>query len=185
MVDTAGLGALTADRALALAVCAAHGVPAAVAGPAMDAAAADPGRFFARSVAIGDKTVRFANAFACNDVASLALLWPTVSCDRAPVVLLNARRDRPLRTRAFLKFLVAQAPSPLLFVVGDPLAALLARRAGFARDAVRRLRARTSAAALAELAAVAPSGGVIWGVGNYQGLGARLVAQITKHGTSC
>jgi len=184
-VDTAGLDALAADRALALAVCAAHGVPAEIAGAAMDAAAADPGGFFARTVAVGDKTVCFANAFACNDVTSFALLWPTVTCAGAPVVLLNARRDRPLRTRAFLKFLAAQAPSPLLFVVGDPLAAALARRAGFGRNAVRRLRSRTAAAALAELAAAAPTGGVIWGVGNYQGFGARLVAQITERVASC
>ena len=47
-------------------------------------------------------------------------------------------------------------------------------------DAVRRLRARTSAAALAELAARAPYGGVIWGVGNYHGFGARLIAYVTE-----
>src|SRR5215470_369203 len=178
VVDTAGLGALAADRALALAVCAAHGVPAAIAGPAMDSAARDPGGFFARDVAIGGKPLRFANAFACNDVASLALLWPTVDSNARPVVLLNARRDRPLRTRRFLEFLVAREPAPLLFVAGDPLAILLARRAGFKRDAMRRLRSRTAAAALAELAAQASAGATIWGVGNYCGIGARLVVEL-------
>jgi len=179
VVESAGLGARAADRALALAVCTAHGVAAAIAGPAMDAAAADPGRFFERALTVGDKTVRFANAFACNDVASLSLLWPTVETTGTAVVLLNARRDRPLRTRRFLEFLVAQAPCPLLFVVGDPLAVLLARRAGFRRDTIRRLRADTPPAALAELAACAQPGGVIWGVGNYRGFGARLVAHMT------
>jgi hypothetical protein len=33
------------------------------------------------------------------------------------------------------------------------------------------------AAALAELAAAASAGAVIWGVGNYRGIGARLIAQ--------
>jgi gamma-polyglutamate synthase len=178
VVDTAGLDALAANRALALAVCAAHGVPAAIAAPAMDAATADPGSFFTRTLRIGDKTVRFANAFACNDVASLALLWPTIQGSGAPVVIVNARRDRPLRTCRFLEFLAARAPAPLLFVVGDPLAAFLARRAGFPREAVRRLRTRTSAAALAELVALAPANGVIWGVGNYHGFGARLIAHV-------
>ncbi len=107
----------------------------------------------ARSRSSG-KTVRFANAFACNDVDSLELLWPTVATSERPVVLLNARRDRPLRTRRFLAFLAAQVPTPLLFVVGDPLAARLARRAGFGPDAVRRLRARLPDSALRELAAV-------------------------------
>jgi gamma-polyglutamate synthase len=178
VVDTAGLGALAADRALALAVCAAHGVAAAIAGPAMDSAAIDPGGFFARDLAIGGKAVRFANAFACNDVASLALLWGAVYSSGKPVVLLNARRDRPLRTRRFLEFLAAREPAPIVFVAGDPLALLLARSAGFKHDAVRRLRGRTAATALAELAAAASAGAVIWGVGNYRGIGARLIAQL-------
>jgi poly-gamma-glutamate synthase PgsB/CapB len=177
VVDTADLGALAADRALALAVCAAHGVSAAIAGPAMDHATSDPGGFFMRDLAVGGKGVRFANAFACNDVASLALLWRAVEGSSKPVVLLNARRDRPLRTQRFLEFLAAREPAPIVFVAGDPLALLLARRAGFKRQAVRRLRSRTAAAALAELAAAASPGAVIWGVGNYRGIGARLIAQ--------
>jgi hypothetical protein len=40
------------------------------------------------------------------------------------------------------------------------------------------LRSRTAAAALAELAAAASAGAVIWGVGNYRGIGARLIAQL-------
>ena len=178
VVDTAGLGALAADRALALAVCSAHGVPAAIAGEAMDNAASDPGGFFTRDLEVGGKAVRFANAFACNDVASLALLWGAVDGSGSPVVLLNARRDRPLRTRRFLEFLAAREPAPIVFVAGDPLALLLARRAGFKRQAVRRLRSRTAAAALAELAASASAGAVIWGVGNYRGIGARIIAQL-------
>jgi poly-gamma-glutamate synthase PgsB/CapB len=185
VVDTAGLDPLPADRALALAVCAAHGVPAAIAAPAMTAAAADPGGFFERTLSIGEKTVRFANAFACNDVESLALLWATVASAGAPVVLLNARRDRPLRSVRFLEFLAAQAPAAVLFVVGDPLALRLARRAGFKPGAVRALRARTPAAALAELAAPAPPGGVIWGVGNHQGFGAQLVAELAGARATC
>jgi poly-gamma-glutamate synthase PgsB/CapB len=185
VVDTAGLDPLGADRALALAVCAAHGVPAAIAGPAMDAAAADPGNFFEHTLTIDGKAVRFANAFACNDVDSLALLWPTVAGASTPVALLNARRDRPLRTKAFVQFLAAQVPAPTLFIAGDPLAMRLARRAGFMPGAVRWLRGRTPTAALAELAAPAPFGGLIWGVGNYQGLGARLVAELAARSPTC
>jgi poly-gamma-glutamate synthase PgsB/CapB len=185
VVDTVGLDPLAADRALALTVCAAHGVPAAIAAPAMNAAAADPGGFFERTLSIGGKTVRFANAFACNDVDSLALLWATVANAAAPVVLLNARRDRPLRSVRVLEFLAAQAPAAVLFVVGDPLALRFARRAGFRTGAVRALRARTAAAALAELAAPALPGGVIWGVGNYQGFGAQLVAELAGARPTC
>ena len=100
-------------------------------------------------------------------------------------MLLNARRDRPLRTQRFLAFLAAQVPMPLLFIVGDPLAARLALRAGFGPDAVRQLRANLPDSALRELAASAPSGGVIWGVGNYQGFGARLTAELAGRDASC
>jgi gamma-polyglutamate synthase len=186
VVETSGRAPLEANRELALAVCAAHGVPAAIAGPAMAAAAPDPDGFFERVLTIAGKCVRFANAFACNDIASLARLWPTVAAGAgAPVVLLNARRDRPLRTRRFVEFLVAQAPVPLLFVVGDPRALRLARRAGFAPGTVRRLRARAPRQALAELAASAMPGGLIWGVGNYRGFGARLLVALNGPGVPC
>jgi gamma-polyglutamate synthase len=185
IVDTAGLTPIEADRALALAVATAHGVPATVAKPAMDAATPDPGRFSERTLDIEGRPVRFANAFSCNDIDSLKLLWPTVETSERPVVLLNARRDRPLRTQRFLAFLAAQVPTPLLFIVGDPLAVRLARRAGFGPDAVRQLRARLPDSALRELAASVPSGGVIWGVGNYQGFGARLTAALAGRDASC
>src|SRR5262249_62387870 len=101
-----------------------------------------------------------------------ALLWRAAPGTGGRVVLLNARRARPLRTRRFLEFLVAREPSPIVFVAGDPLALLLARRAGFKRQGVRRLRSRTAAAALAELAAAASAGGLVWGGRNYPRVGA-------------
>jgi poly-gamma-glutamate synthase PgsB/CapB len=185
VVHTAGLDPIEADRALALAIATTHGVSIAIAKPAMDAAPPDPGSFHERALAIHGKPVRFANAFACNDVESLKLLWSTVATSERPVVLLNARRDRPLRTQRFLAFLAAQVPMPLLFVVGDPLAARIAHRTGFGPDAVRRLRARLPDSALRELAAAAPSGGVIWGLGNYQGFGARLTAELAGRDAAC
>ncbi|MFL5234057.1 MAG: poly-gamma-glutamate synthase PgsB [Microvirga sp.] len=185
VVHTAGLDPIEADRALALAIATTHGVSIAIAKPAMDAAPPDPGSFHERALAIDGKSVRFANAFACNDVESLKLLWPTVATSERPVVLLNARRDRPLRTQRFLAFLAAQVPMPSLFVVGDPLAARIAYRAGCGPAAVRRLRARLPDSALRELAAAAPSGGVIWGLGNYQGFGARLTAELAGRDAAC
>lgn len=185
VIDTAGLDPQAANRALALAVCAAHGVPAELAGPAIAKAAADPAAAFEQPVTLAGKPVRFFNAFSCNDVDSLALLWRGVAQPHTPVVLLNARRDRPLRTRHFVEFLAAVTPRPVLFVTGDPLALRLARRAGFRREDVQRLRGRTPAAALAELAGPAAPGGLIWGVGNYQGLGAGLIAELTELRAAC
>jgi len=50
---------------------------------------------------------------------------------------------------------------------------------------VRRLRARSPADALRELAAYASAGGVIWGLGNYQGFGARLTAELAGRDATC
>jgi hypothetical protein len=47
------------------------------------------------------------------------------------------------------------------------------------------LRAREVEAAIAELAAAVPSGGTIWGIGNYQGFGAKLIAGVSRQGTPC
>ena len=185
IVDTSGLAPLDANRALALAVCAVHGVPPDIAGPAMDRADADPGAYREYDLEIGGKTVRFANAFSCNDVDSLARLWANTQHAAPPIVILNARRDRPLRTKHFIDFLAAQRPVPVLFVVGDRLALFLARRAGFMAGAARWLHARTPGAALAELAAEAPDRGIIWGVGNYQGFGARMVVELAAQPTAC
>ena len=183
-VETGGLDAHAANRAVALAVCAAHGVGEAVAGPAIEAARADPGLYFERAVSVGGKPIRFANAFACNDVDSFAQIWEAKRDGTPSVVLFNARMDRPLRTTHFLSFLNRQEPTPQIFVAGDPSAVRRARR-GAAAAKVQRLRARTPAAALAEVAAAASAGALVWGVGNYQGLGAGLIGELSRPDPSC
>lgn len=185
VVDTGAMMPSAANRALALAVCAAHGVPADIAGPAMVEAIADPAAAFERPFDVAGKRLRFFNAFSCNDVESLALLWRGVTQPQTPVVVLNARRDRPLRTRHFLQYLAQATPAPLLFVIGDPLALRLARRAGFAAGRVHALRHSDPAAALRELASPAAPGAVIWGVGNYHGFGAKLVAALAEPRAGC
>jgi poly-gamma-glutamate synthase PgsB/CapB len=182
-VETSGLGPMEEDRELALAVCAAHGVPREVAAPAMALTAGDPGIFFERTLFVGGKSVRFANAFACNDVDSFAQAWAEVQAPPPPVVLLNARPDRPVRSRRFVEFIAAQRPAPVLFVTGDPYAFHFARRA--ASGVVRRLKTGVPGAALAELAAAAPPGGVIWGVGNYHGFGAAMIGALREHDPAC
>ncbi|MFO1185809.1 MAG: poly-gamma-glutamate synthase PgsB [Bauldia sp.] len=177
-VDTAGLDPLAADRALAVAVCAAHGAAGPAVLSAMERSAPDPGLYFERPLAVDGKSLRFANAFACNDVDSFAQAW-NAHRESPAVVLFNARHDRPLRTRHFLDYFAAQRPVPLVFVAGDRSAAAWAqRRAG--GKTVRRLRARTPSAALAEVAAAAPAGATIWGVGNYHGLGAELIREVGR-----
>src|SRR5262249_15167392 len=156
---------------------------AELADPAMAAATPDPASFLERTLDVDGRTIRFANAFSCNDVASLALLWPTVKAGERPVVLLNARRDRPLRTQRFLAFLGAQVRSPFLSVVGDPFPFGRPRRGAF--EGGRRLRPGAPSDALRELAACASAGALIGGLGNSQGVGAPLPAELARRGATC
>lgn len=185
IVETASLDVDEANRALALAACAAHGVQNEIAARAIDCMTGDPGQFFVKRLVVNGRAVRFANAFACNDVASFELLWKASPMGEASVVLFNARGDRPLRTRKFFEFLAALHPAPRVLVAGDRSALRLARRAGFASDAVRRLRAGAADAALAEAADFAGESRAIWGVGNFQGIGAAIVDEVNKRALSC
>ena len=70
---------------------------------------------------IGGRSVRFANAFSCNDAESLRLLWQRYQPADAPAAFLfNARPDRPLRSRAFLSLLPQLAPEAALYVTQAP-----------------------------------------------------------------
>jgi gamma-polyglutamate synthase len=174
-----------ANRALALRVCARHGVPPAVAGAAIDTAGPDPGAFFARDVDFADKRFRFLNAFACNDVSSLEMHWRRTDGPGVPVVLLNTRYDRPLRTRAFVRFLAHQSPRPRLFVVGPRLSMRIARQAGWGPGEIEWMEGDDPAIALTRIAAAVSPGGLVWGVGNYRGIGEGLVRALRHGGTAC
>ena len=136
---------------------------------------------------VGDKNIRFANAFACNDVESLSILWGHVQLEETstPVVLVNTRRDRPLRTRELLRFLHRHHPSMTLFLNGGRLSYQLARRAGFGPDQIRPVQSYRPSEVLSQLAAVAPDNGLIWGIGNYQGLGAKIIDEVERRCRRC
>lgn len=188
IVGAPGRPPLAANRALALAVCQALGVPPSIAGAGMDRAPGDPGAFSVAWIEVAGKRVRFANAFACNDARSVELLWRETQPEAAgsAVVLLNARRDRPLRTRQLLGFLARCDPPVTLFLAeGGRLAERLARAAGFGEERLRRLPTREPRRALEILAAAAEPGGTIWGVGNYLGLGAWITEAIRGEAARC
>lgn len=182
IVTTKGLEPDAANRALALAVCVGHGMAPKQAQSAIATAVSDPGHFTTTEIAMPAGVFRFANAFACNDVESLRRLWqnPGESCER--VVLLNARRDRPLRTLEFLRFFASLPEKPEIVLAGDPLARRLAKSLGL--SAVR-LQARNPTAALDEISRHVRAGTLVWGVGNYRGLGAALVQELGKRASAC
>ena len=175
-VDTAGLPHEEADAVIARAVCEAAGIafaPAAAGSPAIDP---DPGNFGIVEVDLEGKQFRFANAFACNDVVSLSVLWERHSApDGSIVVLLNHRQDRPLRSLQFLDWLASLPRKPPLLLLGST--AWLRRaalRRGLSCEALPAPWRASGEALLSQLARRVPQGSVLWGIGNYHGAGALM-----------
>lgn len=171
-----------ANGRLALAVCTGLGADPDLAAAGIRSAGADPGHFFTAEVETAAGRVRFANAFACNDVDSFLRLWRAEGASAEAVILFNGRADRPLRSRAFLTAFAGLGPGVRVVLAGAvPPAAV--RAAGLDRSRLGRLRAREPAAVMAELAQLAGPAGEVWGTGNHAGLGARLAAAFRPGGT--
>ena len=181
-VTATGLDPDSANRALALAVCEGHGISTQSAEAAIACAFPDPGHFTTTEIATPAGSCHIANAFACNDVTSLSRLWGASTDSGERIVLLNARRDRPLRTLAFLQFFASLPERPEIVLAGDPLARRLAKRLGL--NAVS-LRARDASGALDEISRHVKSGAVVWGIGNYRGMGADFADEIRRRAVAC
>lgn len=164
------------NRKLALAVCESLGVDEDRASAGFEMAGQDPGGFFARDIVVEGKKLRFHNAFACNDVDSLTLLWAEYRSDEPATVLLNARADRPERTRLFLDFLGGLS-TPVQLVMAGAWRKSWVKRAGFDPRQVQALNENRPDVALAKLAAVAQNA-TIWGIGNYADIGQSLADHI-------
>ena len=173
-VDTAGLAPDAANVAIARAVCEIVGIPGGGMPAAATPANRDPGAFFIKSLAVGPKSLRFANAFACNDVESLTLLLEThAHATDTLVMALNHRNDRPLRSLQFLEHIASRPKRPALVIInGSTWLRRAARRRGLAAASVR--VGGDAQAGLRALAENVPDNAFVWGVGNFHGAGARL-----------
>lgn len=175
-IPTEGLPPDQSNRRMARAVCESLGIAPDLAEAAFDRAGEDPGSFFSRDIEVAGRKLRFHNAFACNDVVSLSRLWAENATGETPIVLLNARADRPERTRLFLEFL-ASLPTPVHLVMTGAWRKSWIRRAGLDPDEVRVLKEKRPEAVLAGLAAIAGSAPV-WGIGNYADIGQALADHV-------
>ncbi|MVA99040.1 poly-gamma-glutamate synthase PgsB [Nitratireductor sp. CAU 1489] len=184
VVSTAALRHDDANRAMALALCATLGISDSTARAGFDKAGADRGTFFVARGALEGRPFRFASAFSCNDTRSLEQLWHETPSPGVPVILFNARHDRPERTRAFLACLARLAPSGEIYLSGF-VPRRWTRAAGLADARVHRLATGNARRALATLAAAAPVGATIWGIGNYSRLGRDIVRLLRTETTPC
>jgi poly-gamma-glutamate synthase PgsB/CapB len=172
-VRISGLSADAANRAIASAVCEAAGIGAAL--PEAHA-------FAIRELNLNGKHLSFANAFACNDVASLDILWKEHGRAAAPAVaLLNHRNDRPLRSLQFLDYFAALPRRPQILLLGSTFwLRRAARRRGLdcrTLPAMPWLGGRTLLERIAERV---PEGALVWGVGNYHGRGAVISSALEQ-----
>ena len=180
IVTTDAQNALNANGQIARAACAALGATGAGVEKAIDEAPHDPGFQFTSHLAIKDQQADFINAFACNDVNSLRALLHTNGDNHPHAVLINARGDRPLRSKAFLHFLASLDPIPKVFLAGDHWAQRLAHKLGLQIKVLTADQLRDPQSALAAIMADLPAHAQIWGIGNFQGFGEQLVAHITS-----
>ncbi len=175
-VDTAGLPHGEADVVIARAVCEAAGIPFAPRAAGSPAIDPDPGNFGINEIDLDGKHFRFANAFACNDVVSLSVLWERHSAlDGSIVVLLNHRQDRPLRSLQFLDWLASLPRHPQLLLLGSTAwLRRAARRRGLAYGALPAPWRVSGEDLLSQVARRVPQWSVVWGIGNYHGAGALM-----------
>lgn len=180
IVNTDVDDALNANQQLARAACAVFGAEGTQVERAMDQAPHDPGFQFTSSVTIKNKSAEFINAFACNDVVSLRALLAKNSAHKPHAMIINARGDRPLRSSAFLTFLASLDSPPQLFITGDHWAQRLAQKLGLKSHLLEHEHIRDPQAALAHMMSELPQNAQIWGIGNFQGFGERLVEHIRQ-----
>lgn len=172
---------------LARAVCRHYGIDGAATESAMLAAQQDVGAFSLKWLIMEGHSIRFANAFSCNDVESFRQLWNRHQPPGAPAAFLfNARADRPLRSRAFLRLLPVLSPAAALYLTQRSRTLLRwAIDAGFDRGRVHLLADGPARDQLARIASDATEGTVIWGTGNFRGVGARMTAFTNAASRSC
>jgi poly-gamma-glutamate synthase PgsB/CapB len=172
---------------LARAVCRRYGIDDELADAAMRDAQKDISVFTLQSVTLGGRSVRFANAFSCNDTESFRRLWQRYQPAGMPTAFLfNARADRPLRSRTFLSLLPLLAPDAALYVTqGSHAFRQWALRAGFDPSRVHLLPPAPAQQQLDRIARDVADGTVVWGTGNFRGAGADMTAFVDTAAQPC
>jgi gamma-polyglutamate synthase len=186
IVDDGEISPDEINRRLALAVCRKLDIPDALAEQGMSGAGSDLGAFQIVNLAIEGCRLRLISAFSCNDAVSLELLWkqhhdPGIE---RPLVIVNARADRPQRTIALLRMLRSLGLPLQLFFFRRGFAKL-ARAAGFPEPQIGMLASKEPQAALLELARIGGPRAEVWGVGNFQGFGEAMARHLALRRLAC
>ena len=175
--------------ALALAVCEKAGVPRNVALAGMRKCKGDAGALRIMTLSEQGKTLRFVNALAANDPESTTILFQRTVLDSGPpgrlIVLVNSRKDRPLRSRQLGRLLPTFGAHYHLLIGDDSESVMTeALRAGVSADRIAKLEARDVADVVAGLFRSADEGtATVFAVGNTAGLGLATADYFAQNGT--
>ncbi len=173
---------------LALAVCELAGVPSELALAGMRACKGDAGALRIMTLSAKGKQLRFVNAFAANDPESTMILYQRTVVDLGLpgplLVLVNSRRDRPLRSRQ-LGRLLPELPASRYLLIGDDSELVLgeALRSGISADKIDKLEALEVDQIVAGLLAATIDSATVFAIGNTAGPGLALSDYFLQWGT--
>ncbi|MCC6746022.1 MAG: poly-gamma-glutamate synthase PgsB [Deltaproteobacteria bacterium] len=169
------------NLALALAVCAAVGVPREQALEGMWAAQPDPGVMAHYEVQFFGRTIHFVNGFAANDPESTERVW-RIALARYPevttrIAVFNCRADRPDRSLQLGSAYVGwpQADQVVLIGSGTYLFGRAAATEGLEVSRLVFADDHTVEQIFEDIVEVAGSSALVVGMGNIGGLGLPLV----------
>lgn len=173
--------------ALALAVCEYLGVDRDVALQGMTRCNPDPGALRVVDLQRGGKTLHFINALAANDPQSTHQLYRRLveegpwQCSR--LVVVNTRRDRPLRSRQ-IGLLLPRLAADRFYILGDGARVVqkMALAAGLEDDRLSLVRVRHVEHLVEELLAETDREAAVFAMGNTAGMGLALARYFDQLG---
>lgn len=173
--------------ALALAVCERASVPRDVALAGMRTCQGDTGALRIFTLTRNGKRLRFVNALAANDPQSTTILFNRLIVDRASgdalIVLVNTRKDRPLRSRQLGRLLPTLGAQHNLIIGNDSASVIKeAIRHGESPERLEAVEARTEQEVVDGLYSRAAASTTVFAIGNTAGLGLAIADHFTVHG---
>jgi len=175
--------------ALALAVCAHHGVPREAAIEGMIACTPDPGVLRLHRIEQYGKQIEFANAFAANDRDSTLLIMDRLGVrpggDRKVMVLFNTRGDRIQRAAQFGEMIAKDFRADYFLLTGQFTDAVesLAVRHGADPERIFNLgniEEHQVNTVFEKVLSLTPARSIVVGVGNIGGIG-HAIAQFFQN----
>jgi poly-gamma-glutamate synthase PgsB/CapB len=171
--------------ALALAVCAAVGVPRETALAGMDDVRPDVGAMTLWHYDEPQGRVTFVNGFAANDPQSYLRVWRRLKLDERRdevVIVFNNRGDRLRRAKDLVPMFGRELAASRYVLIGEEtrVVADMLRREHVDRERVVDLSGRSAADLWAALVSLTPPGGLVVGIGNIKGIGNELLAYLRQ-----